>query len=224
MQYEHLFSPIKIGTKTAKNRIGFPSHSHELLTFPEYIAYEAARAKGGCGLNIIGPIVVHWSGQTGGEHLHQIVTPESLIANWKLMAKALHEYGTLVLAQLWHIGDKSEGLAPNSWGVSENPIDMDLGRAEVPHEMTDAEINEIIDGFVQYANAANTAGLDGCEIHATHGYLPPQFWSPWINHRKDKWGEPLLFIKEVVTRIRAATGKDFIIDVRMRGDDLYAGP
>jgi 2,4-dienoyl-CoA reductase-like NADH-dependent reductase (Old Yellow Enzyme family) len=114
------------------------------------------------------------------------------------MAEAVHAYGTLVLVQLWHVGDKSEGLANNSWGVSENPVNNDLGRAEVPHEMTDAEINEVIDGFVLYARAAREAGLDGCEIHGAHGYLPQQFWSPFVNHREDKWKEPLLFIKEVV--------------------------
>jgi len=224
MQYENLFSPIKIGSKTAKSRIVFPCHSFEALPFPEYVAYQAARAKGGCGLNIIGPCVVHNSGVTLGEHLHPFETPESLLPNWKQMAEAVHEYNSLVLIQLWHIGDKSEGLAENSWGVSENPVDLDLGRAEVPHEMNDAEINDVIRGFVDYARAAKEAGLDGCEIHGSHGYLPQQFWSPWINHRKDKWSEPLLFINEVITRIRSAVGEDFIIGVRMSGDDLYPGP
>jgi 2,4-dienoyl-CoA reductase-like NADH-dependent reductase (Old Yellow Enzyme family)/pyruvate/2-oxoglutarate dehydrogenase complex dihydrolipoamide dehydrogenase (E3) component len=224
MYFENLFSPIRIGTRTTRNRIIFPCHSYEALPFPEYIAYEAARAKGGCGLNIIGPCVVHNSGVTGGEHTHEIDTPEILLSRWKAMAAAVHEYGTLVLIQLWHVGDKSEGLAKTSWGVSENPVNNDLGRAEVPHEMTDAEITEVIEGFVKYAIAAREAGLDGCEIHGSHGYLPQQFWSPWVNHRTDKWKEPLLFIKEVVGKIRAAAGKDFIIGVRMSGDDLYPEP
>ncbi len=224
MQFENLFTPIKIGTKTAKNRIAFPCHSFEALPFPEYVAYQAARAKGGCGLNVFGPCVVHDTGVTLGEHLHTFETPEDLLPKWKQMAEAIHEHNSLVLIQLWHVGDKSEGLAEVSWGVSENPVDLDLGRAEVPHEMTDAEINEVISGFVAYAQAAKEAGLDGCEIHGTHGYLPQQFWSPWINHRKDKWGEPLRFITEVVTKIRAVAGKDFIIDIRMSGDDLYPGP
>jgi NADPH-dependent 2,4-dienoyl-CoA reductase/sulfur reductase-like enzyme len=34
----------------------------------------------------------------------------------------------------------------------------------------------------------------------------------------------LLFIKEVVIKIRAAVGQDFIIGIRMSGDDLYPGP
>jgi 2,4-dienoyl-CoA reductase-like NADH-dependent reductase (Old Yellow Enzyme family) len=128
------------------------------------------------------------------------------------MAEAVHEYGTLVLVQLWHAGDKSEGLSkPMSWGVSENPVNNDMDRTIVPHEMTDAEIKEVIDGYANYARAAREAGMDGVEIHGAHGYLPPQFWSPWINHRKDKWGEPLAFISEVIKRIKSATGNDFIL-------------
>jgi 2,4-dienoyl-CoA reductase-like NADH-dependent reductase (Old Yellow Enzyme family)/thioredoxin reductase len=223
MQFENLFSPIKIGTRTARNRIVFPSHGVG-IPFPEYIGYQVARAKGGCGLNIFGPCPIHQSAVLGGERSHKIETPEALIPRWKSMANAVHEYGTLVLVQLWHAGDKSEGVTKTSWGVSENPINLDMDRPLVPHAMTDAEINEVIDGYAAYARAAQEAGLDGCEIHGGHGYLPPQFWSPWINHRTDKWGGQLAFISEVINRIRAAVGKDFVFGIRMSGDDLYPGP
>jgi len=224
MPFDNLFSPIKIGARTARNRLVFPCHSYENLTVDEYIAYQAARAKGGCGMVIIGPCVVHYSGATGGEHTPPIDSPETLIPRWRKMADAVHQYGTLALIQLWHVGDKSEGLADISWGVSENPVNNDLGRSVVPHEMTDSEIEEVIDGFGLYAKAAREAGLDGCEIHASHGYLPQQFWSPWVNHRSDKWREPLLFIKRVTARIRQTAGSDFILGIRMSGDDLYPGP
>jgi 2,4-dienoyl-CoA reductase-like NADH-dependent reductase (Old Yellow Enzyme family)/thioredoxin reductase len=221
MQFENLFSPIKIGSKTARNRLIFPCHGLE-CPFQEYIAYQVARAKGGCGLNIIGPCTIHKSGGLEG---HSIETPEMLIPKWKRMAEAVHEYGTLILVQLWHAGDKSEGLSKTmSWGVSENPVNNDMDRTIVPHAMTDAEINEVIDGYASFAGAAREAGMDGVEIHGAHGYLPPQFWSPWINHRTDKWGEPLAFITELIDRIRARVGKDFILSVRMSGDDLYPGP
>jgi 2,4-dienoyl-CoA reductase-like NADH-dependent reductase (Old Yellow Enzyme family)/NADPH-dependent 2,4-dienoyl-CoA reductase/sulfur reductase-like enzyme len=223
MPFENLFSPVKLGTRTARNRIFFPSHGVG-IPWDEYIGYQTARAKGGSGLNIIGPCPIHQSAVLGGEHSHKIETPEALIPKWKQMAAAVHEYGTLLLIQLWHAGDKSEGVTKTSWGVSENPVNLDMDRPLVPHAMTDAEINEVIDGYARYAMAAQEAGLDGCEIHGGHGYLPPQFWSPWINHRKDKWGHQLAFISEVINRIRAAVGKDFIFGIRMSGDDLYPGP
>jgi len=223
MQFEKLFSPVKIGTRTVRNRIIFPSHGLG-IPWPEYIGYQVARAKGGCGLNIIGPCPVHITGGLGGAQSHNIESPEALIPKWKQMAEAVHEYGTLVLVQLWHAGEKSEGVTHTSWGVSENPTNLDIDRPLVPHEMTDAEINEVIDGFAAYALAAKEAGLDGCEIHGGHGYLPPQFWSAWTNRRKDKWGDRLAFITEVINRIRAVVGEDFIFGIRMSGDDLYPGP
>ena len=51
--FENLFSPIKIGTKTAKNRIVFPAHGVPALPFlgddaegSAYIAYQVSRARG----------------------------------------------------------------------------------------------------------------------------------------------------------------------------------
>ena len=62
-QFEHLFTPIKIGTKTAKNRIMFPAHGVPALPFmgdsaegSDYIAYQVARARGGCGVIVIANI------------------------------------------------------------------------------------------------------------------------------------------------------------------------
>ncbi len=232
MQFENLFSPIKIGTKTARNRIVLPCHGMPCLPFQEdfddgstYLAYQVARAKGGCGLSIVGPIICHNTGVTSGALAHGLSTPEILLPKLKKLGKALHEYNTLVLMQMYHSGDTFGGASnsPN-WGFSANPINSALNRNEVPHEMTDGEINEIINGFVNYAKLAVEAGMDGIEIHGAHGYLVQQSWSSWSNRRTDKWGERTAFIKEVVSRIRTAIGKENIISVRMPGDDFYPGP
>lgn len=126
----------------------------------------------------------------GGLDPYNIETPEMLIPKWKKITEAVHEYGTLMLVQLFHSGEKGPNLTKVGWGVFENPVDYDIDRATVPHEMTDSKIEEVIEGYVVYARAAKEAGMDGCEIHGSYGYLPQQFWSPWINHRKDKWAEP----------------------------------
>ncbi|HSW57971.1 MAG TPA: hypothetical protein VLH15_06185, partial [Dehalococcoidales bacterium] len=223
MQFEHMFSPIKIGTKTARNRIIFPCHG-VAVPLAEYIGYQVARARGGSGLNIIGPCTIHRSGGLGGPNPYYLETPEVMSSRWKQIARAVHEYGTLILVQFLHAGEKSTDHTKVSWGVSENSTDYDIDRATVPHEMTDAEINEVIDGYAVYAKAAQEAGMDGCEIHGAHGYLPAQFWSPWTNYRRDKWAAPMLFITQVIDRIREAVGKNFIISIRMSGDDFYPGP
>ena len=72
MPFEHLFAPIKIGPKTAKNRIAFPSHGTRFPFFrdntdgSQYIEYHRARARGGCGLTVIGTLIPHWSSYRPG--------------------------------------------------------------------------------------------------------------------------------------------------------------
>ena len=59
---------------------------------------------------------------------------------------------------------------------------------EIPHALSEAEINEIIENFVLAIERAKTAGFDGVQLHAAHGYLLSSFLSPHMNKRNDKWG------------------------------------
>src|SRR5512138_1170015 len=126
MQFEHLFSPIKIGTKMAKNRIIFPGHGIPVaLPFcmdetdgDRYIAYQAARAKGGCALNVIGPLGCY--APPGGSDLVNFAppTPAILIPKCRKMADALHEHGTLVIMQLFTYGKSYAQPYNVTWGYT----------------------------------------------------------------------------------------------------------
>ena len=69
-----------------------------------------------------------------------------------------------------------------------------------------------------------TAGFDGVEIHAAHGYLVNQFLSPHTNKRTDKYGgdffNRMRFLTEIIVSIRFACGADFPISVRMDGNEF----
>jgi 2,4-dienoyl-CoA reductase-like NADH-dependent reductase (Old Yellow Enzyme family)/thioredoxin reductase len=228
MSFEHLFSPIKIGTKVSRNRIVFPCHGVPLPFFqdPEgataYIAYQVARARGGCGLNVIGPLPIHKSGSMGGALSHAPPNPKFLVPKLRQMADGLHEHGSLGLLQLWLMGNQNMALPGNiNWGFTALPAKEQ--RHEVCHEMDDSDINEVLDSYAKYALAAKEGGMDGVEIHACHGSLVQQSWSPWANQRKDKWGEPMVFATELINRIRAVTGRDFVLCIRMTGDDFIPG-
>jgi len=86
--------------------------------------------------------------------------------------------------------------------------------------MDEADLNDRVDSFVKYASVCQEGGLDGVEIHACHGDLVQQSWSKWSNQRKDKWGEPMYFSTRILEKIRKAIGRDYIISVRMTGDDF----
>jgi 2,4-dienoyl-CoA reductase-like NADH-dependent reductase (Old Yellow Enzyme family)/thioredoxin reductase len=226
MQFEHLFSPIKIGQKTARNRIVFPSHGIPVaLPFCDdfsdgerYIAYEAARAKGGCGLNIIGPLGCYEP--PGGRERTPFSppTPEILIPKLHKMADVLHEHGSLVIMQCFIYGNSYAIPANSTWGFTQS-----AGQLESVAEwqaMDEDELNGKVDSFVKYAYVCQEGGLDGVEIHACHGDIVQQSWSKWSNQRKDKWGEPMYFATQIVERIKKAVNKDFILSFRMTGDDF----
>ena len=71
------------------------------------------------------------------------------------------------------------------------------------------------------------AGFDGVEIHNCHGFLLTQFLSPLTNLRTDEYGGSLenrsRLLMEIVTAVRKAVGKDFLLLVRLGLDDLLPG-
>lgn len=226
-QFERLFTPIQLRHKTIKNRIVLPCHSNRFPFFPDetdgsqYIEYERARAKGGCGLMIVGPNHVH-KASTG---VSDVVppTPEILAPKVRRLADAIHEHGAVAIMQLYHRGNSYESTENNHalWGFS--PCPSKDTRHEVCHEMDEGEIQEIIEGYVQFAVLAKENGLDGVEYHCAHAALPYQSYTPYYNQRTDRWGEQMAFVTECLKRIRAAVGYDFIVGTRIPSDDFQPG-
>ena len=222
--FPNLLSPAQIGRIEVRNRVVFTAHGAFLDFYkpsepPErYVGYQERRAAGGAGLIILQPVHVHPSSHAMGHHTYD---PDDLRAKLTLIGERLHAHGAKVLIQLMHFGaefntDARLDLQP-LWGFS--PLTSPTG-AEVAHEMTPAEIEEVVDGFARTAAIAIEAGLDGVEVHATHGYLVQQSFSPWGNRRTDEWGEPRRFVTAVLERIRAAVGAQPVVSLRMSVDDF----
>lgn len=224
-QFTYLFSPIKIGNVTIKNRIVITPHETAMGFTREdndggrYLEYIRARAKGGVGLIICGGVIATESGEAMG-----VCAPahDSFRLKLRRLADACHEHGAKVFFQINHPGRQMLSYyslkATMAFSALPSP---DL--REMPHEMSINEIEEIIDGFAAYAVDCKEAGLDGVELHGTHGYLLQQSWSWWANRRKDKYGEQMAFAYELIDRVRAAVGKDFAVGIRISSDDLQPG-
>ena len=106
----------------------------------------------------------------------------------RLVAK-LRPHGMRLFQQLWHGGHnvrRQDGAPP--WSASDVPSPY-FGIVPVP--MTQAMIDDVVNGFAATARTARLAGLDGVEIHAAHGYLVQQFLSSVTNRRPDGYGGPL---------------------------------
>ena len=219
-----LLDPIEVGSLRLRNRVVSTAHGAFLSFYrpgespDRYVAYQARRAAGGTGLIILQPVQVHPSSQPAGHFAYE---PEDLRAKLRQMADTLHRHGAGVLLQLMHVGaefrsDANAELTPLwSFGGTPSP-----SGSEVAHQMTGAEIDAVVEAFVSTAVLAIESGIDGVELHATHGYLLHQSFSPWGNRRTDEWGEPMRFITTVLARIRAAVGSEPVVAVRLSLEDF----
>ncbi len=229
MKYEKLFEKGKIGKLTLKNRIvmppmgtGFAAASGEASE--EIIRYYEERAKGGVGLIITEVCRVdELSGVAQPCQLR--ATDMDVIPSFTRMVDRIHAYGTKMFLQLHHPGNEAfpSTLHGNPL-IAPSPVACQLVGV-TPKEMSTAEVGAMVQNFVKGAIIAKTAGFDGVELHAAHGYLINQFMSPHTNHRTDQYGgdffNRMRFITEIIVSIRFACGPDFPISVRMDGTDFW---
>ena len=225
-QFTHLFSPVQIGTKTAKNRIVFPAHGVPSLPFMDdsadgdaFIAYQAARARGGCGLTIVGNLGCYDKPIRLGATPTYPPTPGILIPKLQKMADAVHKYDTLCLIQLYIFGEAFLSIPANGT-LGYTGLAAQMESAAEWQNMEEGALEKKVALFAEYAKLCRQGGVDGIEVHACHGDLVQQSWSKWSNQRNDKWGEPMCFSRAILSSIRDAVGKDFIISIRISADDL----
>ncbi|MFD9697595.1 FAD-dependent oxidoreductase [Lentzea sp. NPDC059081] len=223
--YPNLFSPMRIGPKTAKNRVWMTAHSTQLVkdhNFSDaHVHYYAERARGGVGVITMEAMAVH---PTTQPYKGKIFAFErAVVENYRKLAAAVHEHGCLLLAQPWHRGRETSGTVNRLpvWAPSSVPCTV---YREMPHVLTQAEIDELINGYVLAARYAAEGGLDGVEVHGlAHGYLLGQFLSPATNHREDQYGgsfeNRLRLILDIIRRTRDEVGPDRIVGVRINGTD-----
>lgn len=230
MELKNLFSPMKIGTCEIPNRTVVPAMVANMCpdngkASEQYIRYHEEKAKGGWGLIITEDYRIN---PNAGGYPHICgLWDEAQIPSHKKFTDVIHQYESKVFCQIYHAGRQANHLVNGGvQPVSCSPI-ADAWNKEVPHELTTAEIKQIVQDFGVTAGNAKKAGFDGIEIHAAHGYLVHQFLSPNCNHRIDEYGGTYLnrtrFLKEVFETCRAAVGPDFPIMVRVSAEENSEG-
>ncbi|MBV9220254.1 MAG: FAD-dependent oxidoreductase [Methylobacteriaceae bacterium] len=222
--FPHLFSPLALRHKTLKNRITFGAHTANMseggLPSERHLAYYIERARGGAAMIVVEPIPVHRTGVlTRGNFRHD---DDAIIAPLRRIAEACHAHGAVMIQQLYHVGahdDWDLSFEPN-WSPSGAPSFHD---SDGSHAMSIEEIDEVIEGFVRNAGRARAAGFDGVELMAAYNALIEQFWSPLTNRREDRYGgsfdNRMRFSTELLQRLRARCGEDFIIGMAISVDE-----
>ena len=126
-----------------------------------------------------------------------------------------------MIQQLYHVGQ--HGDFDNSYSAAWSPSGLpSYHDADGSHAMTDAEILEIVESFVDAAERAQRCGFDGVEVFAAYHALIEQFWLPWSNRRTDRWGgdfeNRMRFGAAILRGIRDRVGDDFVIGLAVSID------
>jgi mycofactocin system FadH/OYE family oxidoreductase 2 len=236
-EFKHLFSPLKIGTMTVRNRIVFPAHwtwffsGHEAPN-ERTMHYYAARAKGGAGLIVTTPNMV-WPPSTAGGY---VATRDDKAMNaFKMISQAIHEHGAKAVAQLVHVGQfigvlegGGAGLASSATGGISGLLPSILG-TDIAHEMDIDDIKQVVASYADTAYRMRETGYDGVEISSAWGAgtLLVSFLNPLTNKRTDEYGGSLenrfRLPMEVIDAVRKAVGSDFVVGLRLVGDMLIDG-
>lgn len=182
-------------------------------------------AAGGYGLLVTGNIMVDRAHL--GEPGNIAIEDDRALPQLTAWAKAAHDGGAAIFAQLNHPGRQSNLLHLGHTPVAPSAVPLALPGATTPRALTEAEIEMIIDRFAVAAEVCEDAGFDGVQLHAAHGYLVTQFLSPLTNRRDDAWGgDPtrrMRFLLEVVRRVRARVSPGFAVSVKLNSADFQRG-
>lgn len=200
-----LFEPYRLQGLHLKNRImmspmcqysvwdrdGRPNAWHE--------THYVSRAVGGAGLIMIEMTDVHPDGRITVHDLG--IWEDGQIDAFRRIIDQVHVYGAKAGIQIAHAGRKAESpelrpVAPSAIAFSD--------RYRVPHALSTAETEDLVEAFYQGARRAVAAGADTVELHGAHGYLIHQFLSPLSNRRDDRYGERTRFAVEVIRAVRSA--------------------
>lgn len=226
MEFNKLFSPIRVGSLVLKNRIVFPPISTNLASASgeltdEFIYHYARRAKGGAALITLENACIDYPATMEGATQPRF-DDERFVPALSRLVEEIHKYGALAFVELTHQGLFASHLPAIA------PSDVALRPDGVrPHVLSIEEIEEVASKFAKAASVARRAGFDGVEVEAAHGLLVDEFLSPVANKRTDEYGGSVenraRFAKLVIDDIKQACGSNFTVTARLGVIDYVEG-
>ncbi len=218
--YPHLLAPLDLGFTKLKNRVLMGSmHTglEETRDWNRVAEFYSERARGGVALMVTGGMAPNAEGGVfpGAAGLFS----DADIANHKTVTDRVHDAGGKIAMQILHAGRyaySKDCVAPSAVKSPISPFP--------PGELDADGIEKQIADMVVAAQRAKEAGYDGVEVMGSEGYFLNQFLVTHTNKRTDDWGgsyaNRMRLPVEVVRRVRAAVGPDFIVIYRLSMIDL----
>ncbi len=229
-QFDALLKPLKLRNLVIRNRVMSTAHAagfgQDGVPGDRYIRYHEEKAKGGIGLTIFGgssSVAIDSPG-----YMRQLyLGDDAIVPHFQDFAARIHRHGAALMCQITHIGrkigwDNGHWL----WPVGPSRLHEPLHRT-FPKEMEDWDIKRTIKAYGSAALRCKQGNLDGVQMLGAGGHLIDQFWSPLGNARTDAYGGSLenrmRYGLEVVEEVRKQVGDDYIVGLRMVGDEMIEG-
>lgn len=227
----YLLKPMQAGTLTLTNRLVMPPMATAKAdpdgkVNQSVLDYYAEKSEGGY-LSLI--IIEHSYIQLDGKasDLQLSVSDDSMVEGMKKLAEVIHRNGSKSAMQINHAGSNTTREITGSTPVAPSTVSHPRKPSNIPNELTRDDIANIIISFQNAARRTKEAGFDGVEIHAAHGYLLHQFFSPLTNKRTDEFGgnvhNRIRLHLQVIEAIRATVGDNFPILLRLGASDFIEG-
>jgi 2,4-dienoyl-CoA reductase-like NADH-dependent reductase (Old Yellow Enzyme family) len=235
-----LFTPIKIRHVNFRNRIAVSPmceySSHDGFARDWHLVHLGSRAVGGAALVMTEAAAVEPQGRISPADLG--IWKDEHIDKLAQIAAFIKEQGAVPGIQIAHAGRKAscrvpwEGGAPipaeqGGWQtVAPSPVPFRSGDP-VPAELSTAQIRLIVQAFGAATRRALAAGFEVVEIHAAHGYLLHEFYSPLSNQRADEYGDSfenrIRLTIEVAETVRGILPDGLPLFVRISSTDWKEG-
>lgn len=227
-KFKHLFTPMQVGTHTYKNRIlAAPIYCGTFINIPglSFVLEHGmrARAAGGCAQVTIGETPVDFCGASREPFppINYEDWNDPTMAKLKELTAYAKAQGAKCLIELSHCGESVEKIPGVEYGIGPMGYTRPDGMEIIA--MDEAKMKEVTEHFITAARFMKEAGMDGVMIHTGHGWLLHQFLSARTNQRTDEYGGSLenraRFPLALLKAVREAMGKDFILEIRVSGDE-----
>ena len=222
-----VFTPVKIGPVTLRNRIirsaAFENMAYDNSPSQDLFDYHTAVARGGVGMTTLSYASVSRSGLSFNG---QLWMREEIVPALKRITDAVHAEGAKCSIQLGHCGNMTHRSTCGCKPVGASG-GFNLYSPTFVRRLRIKDIDALVEDFGHAVTLARKAGFDCVEIHAGHGYLISQFLSPFTNHRHDEYGGSLAnrmrFMQRVIRRVIEAAGNDLGVIVKMNMHDGFRG-
>ncbi|KIW34665.1 uncharacterized protein PV07_01432 [Cladophialophora immunda] len=213
-----LFEPLQIGMCSLKHRIVMAPMTR-LRADDEHVPPEMMVEYYSQRASVPGTLIITESNfiaarSRGRDENAPGIFTQAQIDHWRQVTREVHDRGSFIYVQLWHVGRAARKSALEKAGLemlSSSAIPISAEHP-TPRPMTEEEIQNCIDDFAQAAENAIEAGFDGVEIHGANGYLIDQFTQDTCNQRTDKWGGSIenrsRFCLEIVRAVCDAIGPE----------------